>query len=194
MSKTETLDNNANYVQVVINNGRKPYLPLSLEQYFKEYTIESNNLVRILTVSKNAKTKQLDDNRYTMVLTIAEPYLPKQFEELMDLVLVQDILPYLEGNKIITESITYCYSLPEGCYRLACGGDITATIYEKSLSPYLIQLLANVFGLCEDQIESAGDMMEMIGSCKIENCLKTENRETFDYLMNKFGVNYELNK
>lgn len=189
----ETLNNNGNYVTITVSYRLGSLLPHFLLPYFEWYKTHSGGLLHLLQIVKHPE-KLNGAYQFTLVLTIDEELSPACFEESMTAIFEEDIIPFFVGSKINPERIFYTYAIPEAFKEVATGGDIDVAIYGRELTPYLAQVLHDIFGFDGEQAERVGDMMEFIGEYRIQKCLKTEDKKKFDYIMNKFHIKYELYK
>lgn len=183
------IENNGNYAILTVGIGKNDFLPIYVRQFFDTYITGVFEVMRVVKLGE----EENDGNRQiSIVFTFDTPLDPIQFQKYVFGCLDCDIIPFLTGCKISITSLAFSVSIPEQLKYIATKGDLGVMIYTDQVYPHIHQLMTDVFSMTEKEIDTAIDMIDLMGFFKVEGCLLEDNKTKFNYVMDKMKLKYEL--
>lgn len=198
--KTEQI-NTGYYCSMVINTKGKG-LPSYLMEYLGHQVVGTGHTFDIRSIFNQTHNIKLwkesyndikdTDTIFQLMCTFNLEMTEKDFEHYMSMIVSDYLIPFFLGCGFDFYGSFFIYSIPPEFKKLAEEGEHNVVLKSTEVSHSLFAILQEVFGMDKYMIEKVEVYFEMIGEYKVENCLTGKNIEKFKELMQRAGLNYEI--
>lgn len=193
------------YVYLMINTKGKK-IPLYLLDFLREMYQGSMFVFDVRAIFEQTPNKQYwrdqlgeghnisdRDTLYQMVCTLnIDELSEKDFEKYCNLYIEDELLPYLVGCGFDLIYNWFSFQISPDYIGIAKEGNHSVIIQSKEMLNSLYVVLKDVFCLDDFKIEEIDGYFDMVGWCRIPNCISTDNIPKLTNLMKSINLKYEI--